>query len=384
MKLLVLGLFLSFFIGNLFLNTSTFCADKKEEYLLPGNIKEGWKVFNTKNCILCHSIWGEGGKGGPDLSILPKQYVSQSQLVALMWNHAPEMLEKMSLKRITFKKIDTKEMADLFAFLYFIRYMDEPGDPNKGRTIIEKNCIYCHSSKDEPKVNLSKWAMYVNPILWAQMMWNHTAKMENEMEKKGIKRMEFKGNDMVDLISYIRSLNPKAEKIYLPPGDPISGERLFNQKGCIKCHSSSEQLDLSKKKEFPKTLSQLAGVMWNHSYEMWKQMAEKGIERPLLSPQEMSDIVAYLFSLRYFDEPGNPDRGKIAFSKKQCSLCHTKGKEPDLTFLKGKLSPILMAQIMWNHLPQMLEKMRRQRVKWQKINGEEMVDLMEYINRGMP
>ena len=140
-----------------------------------------------------------------------------------------------------------------------------------------------------------------------------------------------------------------------------------------------------RKQDFPRTLGQLAGMMWNHSHEMWKGMEEKGLERPTLSPQEMADLVAYLFSTRYFDEPGDPDRGKALFVKKQCSLCHTKGaKMSDLVNLKGKISPILMAQAMWNHGPEMLERMRKAKVSWQKIDGKEMVDLMEYLNRGMP
>jgi cytochrome c len=75
-------------------------AEKKGGYLLPGNVKKGWKVFTAKKCGLCHSIWGEGGKGGPDLGTLPESYVSPSQLAALMWNHGPEMWGKMAAKKI--------------------------------------------------------------------------------------------------------------------------------------------------------------------------------------------------------------------------------------------------------------------------------------------
>lgn len=384
MRWIFIGLILIFLIGDIALNSSIYGSEKRGEYLLPGNVKEGWKVFNTKKCVLCHSIFGEGGKGGPDLGGLPETYVSQSHLVALLWNHGPEMWEKMASKKITFQRINTKEMADLFAFLYFIRYMDEPGDLKKGKILMESNCIKCHSNKEVIRGDLSRWAAYVNPILWAQMMWNHTSQMEKEMKEKGISRIEFKGNEMVDLIAYIRSLNPATEKMYLSPGDPLSGEILFNKKGCMKCHISGGKLDLFKRKEFPKTLGQLAGVFWNHSYEMWKEMEKRGIERPLLSPQEMADIVAYLFSNRYFDEPGDSSRGKTIFKRKSCNLCHTKGKKPDLSELKGRLSPILMAQTMWNHGPEMLEKMKKSKVVWQKIKGEEMIDLMEYINQGMP
>jgi cytochrome c len=227
--------------------------------------------------------------------------------------------------------------------------------------------------------------MYTNPILWAQMMWNHTPQMEQEMRKKGLLRVEFKGNEMVDLIAHIRSISSKGEKMYLSPGDPQSGDKLFSQKGCVQCHFPKGDLDLSRKKDFPRTLAQLAGAMWNHSYEMWRKMEEKGIKRLALPPQEMADIIAYLFSTRYFDEPGDAERGKAAFIKKQCSLCHGKGaKGPNLSSLKGQISPILMAQTMWNHGPVMLEQMRKAKVSWQKMDGKEMVDLMEYLNQGIP
>jgi cytochrome c len=383
--LLLVNLF--FLVGNMISFHQAMGAEKKGEYLLPGDIKEGWKVFTVKKCSTCHSIWGEGGKEGPDLGILPQSYVSQSQLAALLWNHWPEMWGKMTAKKISIQKIDKKEMADLFAFLYFIRYMDEPGSPQNGKVLMAaKHCSKCHPAvKVGAKGDLARWGMYINPILWAQMMWNHAPQMEQEMRKRGLSRVEFKGNEMVDLIAYIRSLSSETEKVYLSPGDLQSGKKLFSQKGCILCHSPRGELDLSKKKDFPRTLAQLAGMMWNHSPKMWKGIEEKRMERPTLSPQEMTDLVAYLFSTQYFDEPGNPEEGKNIFVKKQCILCHSKStKMPNLSALKGQISPILMAQTMWNHGPEMLEKMRKAKVSWRKIDGKEMADLMEYLNRGMP
>jgi cytochrome c2 len=376
-----------FLAGNIIYLAQAIGAEKKGEYLLPGDFREGWKVFTVKKCNACHSIWDEGGKEGPDLGTLPESYVSQSQLAALMWNHWPEMWGKMEAKKIPSQKMDKKEMADLFAFLYFIRYMDEPGNPRNGKALMEaKHCRQCHPVvKEGAKGDLSVWGMYTNPILWAQMMWNHTPQMEQEMKRRGLAWVEFKGHEMVDLIAYIRSLSSKMEKVYLSPGNLQSGKKLFTQKGCIQCHSPQGELDLSTKKDFPRTLAQLAGMMWNHSPKMWKGMEEKGMQRPTLSPQEMADLVAYLFSTQYFDEPGDPERGKNVFIKKQCNLCHAKGtKMPNLSVLKGQISPIFMAQTMWNHGPEMLEKMRKAKVPWSKIDGKEMADLMEYLNRGMP
>jgi cytochrome c2 len=373
-------------MGNWILLNQAAGAEKRGEYLLLGDIKEGWKVFSKKGCSQCHPIWGEGGKGGPDLGTLPQAYVSQAQLAALMWNHGPEMWGRMIAKKIALQNIDKKEMADLFAFLYFIRYMDEPGDLQKGEKLLEtKDCIRCHSVKEGTSGDLSRWGMYTNPIVWAQMMWNHSPQMEQEMKKKGVPWVKFRGNEMVDLIAYIRSVSPTKEKVYLSPGDPRTGEKLFAEKGCIQCHGSGGEVDLTRKKDFPRTLAQLAGMMWNHSNEMTKRMEEKRITRQNLSPQEMADLVAYLFSTRYFDEPGDSERGKAVFVRKQCNLCHSQGsKKLDLSNLRGQISPISMAEMMWNHGPEMLERMRKSKVPWQKIDGKEMVDLMEYLNRRIP
>jgi len=49
-------------------------------------------------------------------------------------------------------------------------------------------------------------------------------------EEKGLSWVEFKGNEMVDLIAYIRSFSSKMEKVYLSPGDPQNGKKLFTQK----------------------------------------------------------------------------------------------------------------------------------------------------------
>ncbi len=360
--------------------------ERKGAQFVFGDVKEGWRIFTIKKCIACHSIWGEGGKGGPDLGTLPESYKTPSQLVALIWNHGPQMRAKMPAQKILFPRIDKKEMADLFAFLYFIRYMDEPGIPSEGKRVLEtKGCGKCHSLEKGVKGDLDQWGRYVNPILWAQLMWNHAPQMEEEMKRKEIPWIQFKGNEMVNLIAYIRSLTPEVERFYLSPGDPLSGENIFRRKGCSECHRSETRLDLPKIGHLPNTIGQLAGAMWNHFPQMWKEMEEKGMKRPFLTSQEMADLTAYLFSIQYFDLPGDAVRGRSVFMNKRCIFCHVKGgKGPDLSKLKGQLSPVSMAQIMWNHGPEMWEEMRRAKISWQRITDREVIDLIEYLNKGIP
>jgi nitric oxide reductase subunit C len=360
-------------------------------YQLPGDMKNGWKIFFEKGCIKCHSIWGEGGNIGPDITKSEAKYITQGGLVAAMWNHAPRMWKKMKEKGIQYNKLTKEEMSNIFALIYFLRSLDESGDPIKGEVVFnKKKCIICHSIRGKGgKVgpDLSKWGGYTNPLLWAGIMWNHAPKMEKEMANRGLKWPIFKGNEMVNLTAYIRSVAPVKERIFLSLGDPRNGRELFLKKRCDKCHSvgkEDKKIDLSKRSKFTRTLSQVAGLMWNHSPDMWRKMKKKGIGRPTLSAKDMVDIIAYLFSIRYFDEPGDKDNGKKLFSEKHCISCHRgKGRiAPDLTVLKGKISPVSMASAMWNHGPTMHEKMRDKGISWPEISPKEMVDIMEYINAG--
>ena len=366
-------------------------------YESPQNPLKGRELFTSKGCIKCHAVWGEGGSVGPNLSITSSKHLTEAQIAAAMWNHAPAMWEKMKVKGIDFQGLSQEEMADIFAFLYFIRYMDEPGDKEKGRELLAtKKCSNCHAIQGEGgKVGpeLTKWGAYTNPILWAQMMWNHAPQMEEEMRSRGIAWPRFEGNEMVDIIVYIKSISKSQDKIFISPGDPKDGKAQFSKNGCSLCHSTEEGTkksgpslgkDLRRKESFPKTITQVAGLMWNHAPQMWNEMKKKGLKRPQLNAQEMADIIAYLFSLQYFDEQGNREKGEKVFKEKYCIKCHTvngKGglKGPDLKEWRKHVSPISMAQAMWNHGPSMLGEMKKMGLSWPKFEGKEIVDLMEYL-----
>ena len=72
----------------------------------------------------------------------------------------------------------------------------------------------------------------------------------------------------------------------------------------------------------PRTLTQMAGRMWNHSPEMWAAMKAKGIQRPTFEGKEMADLIAFLYSVRYFELGGSPIIGQQLFEERKCSQCH--------------------------------------------------------------
>ncbi|MFQ5752862.1 MAG: c-type cytochrome, partial [bacterium] len=116
-----------------------------QELTLPENPLKGRFVFEQKGCSSCHSIEGESGKIGPDLG-QNKYYGSFLQLAGIMWNHAPDMLRRMRELELPYPEFSRTEMIELIAFLYYLRYLGEPGDLYRGKILVkEKKCLMCHS-----------------------------------------------------------------------------------------------------------------------------------------------------------------------------------------------------------------------------------------------
>lgn len=356
---------------------------------LPENPSKGWMVFINKGCINCHTIRDEGGKIGPDLG--RKGFnLSLFQIAGLIWNHSPMMdlkMKELNLPRPIFRG---EEMADLIAFLYYLNYFDEPGDPDRGKKLFsEKSCSVCHAIEGKGKKNgpaLDRMKQYPFPVFIAQSMWNHGPRMVDTMRKLRIAIPTFEGEEIVDLFAYIRAVSVigGGRRVYASPGNAGIGKDLFISKGCHRCHTSGGRGPDLTKMEFRHSVTQIAGLMWNHWPQMWERMGELGISNPVFSGEEMADIIAYIYSIRYSGEPGDPVRGEKIFSSKGCIQCHTIAGEggtvaPDLATLEITRSPITAAQAMWNHASFMEAKMKERKIPWPHFEGNEIADLLEFL-----
>jgi mono/diheme cytochrome c family protein len=357
-------------------------------YFVPGDPKLGMRTFFDKGCARCHSVLGEGGRSAPDLARAPAGHLSSAELLAAMWNHAPSMWEKMRVEGVSPPKFTEGDMANLFAFLYSVRSLDEPGDPGRGRRLLEdKNCLQCHRAGGTgggSGPDLAKWASYRNPVSWVQAMWNHAPAMQSRMSARGVKWPQFEGNDVPDLIAYIRVLSPNASKpTYLRPADTQAGRRIFREKGCAVCHaissSSGSGAPDQRSRALPRTLGQFAAAMWNHAPAMRASMQAQNIPRPQFTNKEMADLIAYLFAERYFEPSGNVARGARLFDDKGCAACHRAGGVgPELSH--ASFSPSHMAAALWNHGPAMFQTMQQQQIAWPRFQPGEVVDLIEFLS----
>lgn len=180
------------------------------------------------------------------------------------------------------------------------------------------------------------------------------------------------------------------EEQYVLWGDARNGSRLFAEKGCGNCHAirgvgPNLGPDLGRIAQ-RLTMTQLAGTMWNHAPVMRKLAKGKGIDWKPFGGSEMRDLISYLYSIGLLDQPGEPKRGERLFVERGCATCHSirgKGRRigPDLEQWKQYGSPILWAELMWSHALGMEEKMREFGVRWPRFEGNEMLDLISFIQK---
>ncbi len=354
--------------------------------------RAGMKVFWSKGCIGCHPVLGQGGNIGPDVSRSPSTGDS-FQLASAMWNHAPQMWQRMSQEHFELPTFKLEEMEDLFAFLAMARSFDEPGNAPAGRQLFQsKRCAECHAIRGQGGrvgPDLAAVANLRNPVAWVAAMWNHAAGMFQELNRKNVPFPQFQGTEMVDLQSYIRLVGGSEQQTrdYLLPPVASRGEALFQAKQCARCHSISGRggkigPDLSRV-VLPRRHGEIAVVMWNHAPQMIQLAAATSVPYPHFEPQELADVLAYLSSLPAVPR-GNPAAGAKAFDAKGCAACHAtkpgeRSEGPNLTTLQEDLTPASIATTMWNHGPAMLQRMESSAIPWPQFNSQELADTLAFL-----
>ena len=143
--------------------------------------------------------------------------------------------------------------------------------------------------------------------------------------------------------------------------------------------------DLGSERPLPRTLTQMAGRMWNHSPEMWAAMKTKGIKRPTFEGAEMADLIAFLYSVRYFELGGSPIVGQELFNERKCSQCHGSdaggGKiGPNLRKVGKVYTPVNFALALWSHGPRMYAKAEELGLDWPTLNEGDLSHLLAFLN----
>jgi cytochrome c2 len=367
-------------------------AYPQEQARLTHNALAGSRVFGSKGCVKCHSVNGLGGTLGPDLALIAQRR-SFFELAATLWNHLPDMETQIRELGVERPQFNEREAGDLVAFLFTLGYFDQPGDVEVGAELFEeKKCLVCHQVGLQGGVagpSLDHLGQFGSPILVAAAMWNHGPGMQDMMKAKGLERPTFSGSELTDLIAYLESTSPPtlAGPLYVLPGDADRGRNVFMESNCGDCHSVRGMggrigPDLARR-GVDWDLTQFAAAMWNKAPRMTAQMTERGIDVPQIDAGEMADLVAYLYSVQYFAESGDPEAGRQLLHSKQCLGCHSldgqgEAAGSNLADWRGSVSPAMVMSSMWNHAVYM-QFGDALGAAWPVMSAEEMANIASFL-----
>jgi cytochrome c2 len=336
--------------------------------------QRGAEVLRRENCLLCHSLGGEGGDSAPDLARRVAQNFTPSALASLMWNHAPTMWAEIAAKNIPLPRLNQADAENLFAYLYSVRFFDRPGDAGRGKQLFDdRHCSECHSLTPPakgPGNPVSTWKSLSDPMLLVERMWNHSGAMKREVGKRQNTWIALTGPELTDLTVYLQNFPPKSNVSTFILPDPAAGKPLFDA-DCAQCHKGGLALE---RQLAGQTLTDIAAGMWNHVPRM--------LTLPMIRPDDMSKIISYVWQQQYLGPGGNAARGKKTFEEKRCASCHDDASFPAAHFLReGRVfTPLTLVSVVWSHGPQMLEQMKQRGVTWPRLSPEDAGNLVAYLN----
>jgi mono/diheme cytochrome c family protein len=171
--------------------------------------------------------------------------------------------------------------------------------------------------------------------------------------------------------------------------DSTRGAQVFELQGCSGCHvlngvDKAIGPDLGRIADRGFTPASLAATMWNHAPAMWVETKLRSVARPTMDEQQATDLFAFFYSLRFFEEPGDAGRGKTLFTTRKCANCHgptafrpADPKPIDQWTVPG--DPLELVETMWNHSTAMRAEMARNNIALPRLSGQELADLLVYV-----
>ena len=371
---------------------------RRAPYIVGEPQKGAALFYGDKQCGICHSVNGSGGRIAPDLSGSHPGTPAMGWLAAVLWNHGPGMWRQIRQKNDPYPQLNSQEMADIFAFLYQASGIDRAGDASAGQRVFNgKGCVRCHSvggTGGQSAPELSKIAAGSSSNAWTLTMFNHAGSMVAPITSTLGQWPQFTGNEMNDLIAYVSLSAPQpSTNTREISGNAELGWGVF-QSRCMPCHAVRGQggsvgPELGPERDLPLTTAQFASVLWNHAPAMLRQARENRISPPVLQGNDMADLRTFLASLRYFEPTGSPLVGERVFSDRGCAACHGRTAEgtqtgPGLRSGTEAYTTITFAAALWRHGPRMIDRAQELGIPWPTLKATDLGDLVSFLNTPVP
>lgn len=334
------------------------------------------EVLSKANCGSCHMLGESSGGTGVDLGDCSARDYSIALIESILWNHGSAVWAGREGDESGGFTLTDQQIADLFSYFISHRYLESPGSAMRGKQFFEDgHCADCHGetvapSSDAP--HAGQWESLFDPVAQAQHIWNLSPAMQQQWGTEGnIELPEITAQEMDDLFLYLQHLPQSQGR---EPGTSIGsakqGQLLFSEKGCAECHQG--ELALENRPE-PFTAAGVNAAMWNHGLRPMEA-------HPTLSYDEMSCLIAYIWSAR---TTGDPERGRKVFTQAGCADCHETsdtGGAASVRVQAGELDlPTYLMSVLWQHGPSMYDEMEQEGVSWPRLTERDVADLEAWL-----
>src|ERR1051326_4177015 len=255
----------------------------------PGEAQHGKAVFISKGCAGCHALTADAPSVGPPVS-QGDALTAPIILIQKMWEHAPQMRKAMEARQIKWPELTSHDMTDLLVYLQNLpqnrhteHFLKVPAPEGGEELFRSKGCANCH--KDAKAFENLIGDSTLTDV--AAAMWNHAPLM---MKDPDTLPGPISVPEMRQIISYVW-----ARQFFSTRGDAVRGRKVFESHKCASCHnnasSGAPEIDRSTG---PYSAVRMVSVLWKHGPSMAAMMAQKKIPWPQLSPNDMSNVIAYL------------------------------------------------------------------------------------------
>jgi cytochrome c2 len=385
--LVVIGL-----CGYLYFSRAT--STSQGPYLV-GNAERGSALFyGSKQCGICHTVNGNGGRIAPELSGTKPSQPAMGWLTSVLWNHGPGMWRRIRQSGRTYPELSPQEMADILAFLYQSSSIAPPGNATQGAIVFhEKGCDRCHAIKGaggKVAPDLSTVGIGNDPNSWATAMLNHAGSMVEPINDALGQWPSLSGSEMNDLIAYVSTSNSSGKiPIDRSLGDAQKGSLVFESR-CRQCHAvnglgGKVGPELGPGKDIELTTAGFASLMWNHAPGMIQEAKGKNISVGHLDGNDMADLVAFLASLRYVEPSGTSLVGQRVFKERGCATCHgvtgegtNMGPRPKRE--NGAYTSVSFTASLWQHGPEMADRAEESGTAWPELQATDIGNLVSFLN----
>jgi cytochrome c551/c552 len=171
------------------------------------------------------------------------------------------------------------------------------GDAARGQEIFSaKQCARCHQPRPQAGAGpaLETLRRPQGAYELAGRMWNHAPAMFTVLKVEGLEWPRLGAAEMADLMAYLQA-DPARD----PAVDPVKGQMILVNKGCLKCHAFKGEgahlgPDLAERRASFAPAATWAATMWGHTPRMAAVALERGLLYPRFTGDEMRHLLGFL------------------------------------------------------------------------------------------